>query len=243
MIDIQYPKRQIAEDDQTEACVTGLLGLGVLVNWGGVVAEQEDDYNAWHSMEHMPERLSVPGFKRGRRAIGVDGTSDDQKYFMMYEAESADVFVSPPYLARLNDPTPWTRRILSAYVAPSRTVCRVRQSIGRGVGGWNATVQFAAPLGPVDWLPAIAGIQGVLGAHVLDGDTSLGQQPTAEKAFRESRGAADRTVVAAILIDAYDHRAAGIALAATLDRLGAAASGAIATLYQVQHVIVPDDAR
>lgn len=227
----------------TEADVTGLLGLGVLVNWGGVVAEQEDDYNAWHSMEHMPERLSVPGFRRGRRAIGVDGTSEDQKYFMMYEAETADVFVSQPYLARLNDPTPWTRRILSAYVAPSRTVCRVRQSIGRGVGGWNATVQFAAPLGPIDWLPAIAGIPGVLGAHILDGDTQLGQQPTAEKAFRESRGEADRTVVAAILIDSYDHRATGISLRATLDRLGEAAEGAIATMYQVQHVIGAEDAR
>lgn len=223
--------------------MTGLLGLGVLVNWGGVVPEQEDDYNAWHSLEHMPERLSVPGFRRGRRAIGIDGTSDDQKYFMMYEAESADVFVSPPYLARLNDPTPWTRRILSAYVAPSRTVCRVRQSIGRGAGGWNATVQFAAPVGTIDWLPEVAAITGVLGAHILDGDTQLGQQPTAEKAFRASRGAADRTVAAAILIDAYDHRAAGVSLRATLDRLGAAADGAIATIYQVQHVIVPDDAR
>lgn len=223
--------------------MTGLLGLGALVNWGGVVAEQEDDYNAWHSLEHMPERLSVPGFRRGRRAIGVDGTPDDQKYFMMYEAVSADVFVSEPYLARLNDPTPWTRRILSAYVAPSRTVCRVRESIGRGVGGWNATVQFAAPLGQIDWLPDIAGIPGVLGAHILDGDTQLGQQPTAEKAFRESRGAADRTVAAAILVDAYDHRAAGASLRATLDRLGEAADGAIATIYQVQHVIVPDDAR
>ncbi|RST83904.1 hypothetical protein EJC49_21850 [Aquibium carbonis] len=223
--------------------MTGLLGRGVLVNWGGVVAEQEDDYNAWHSMEHMPERLSVPGFRRGRRAIGVDGTSEDQKYFMMYEAETADVFVSPPYLARLNDPTPWTRRILSAYVAPSRTVCRVRQSIGRGVGGWNATVQFADPLGPIDWLPAIADIPGVLGAHILDGDTQLGQQPTAEKAFRESRGEVDRTVVAAILIDSYDHRAAGISLRATLDRLGDAAEGAIATMYRVQHVIGAEDAR
>jgi len=223
--------------------LTGLLGRGVLVNWGGVVPEQEDDYNAWHSMEHMPERLSVPGFRRGRRAIGVDGTDDDQKYFMMYEAESADIFVSAPYLSRLNDPTPWTRRILSAYVAPSRTVCRVRQSIGRGVGGWNATVQLATPLAKIDWLPAIAEIPGVLGAHVLDGDTALGQQPTAEKKFRESRGDTDRTVAAAILIDTYDHRAAGTALRATLDRLGDTASGAIPTVYQVQHVIVPDDAR
>ncbi|WP_157017199.1 hypothetical protein [Mesorhizobium xinjiangense] len=224
--------------------MSGLLGQGALVNWGGVVADQEDDYNAWHSIEHMPERLGVPGFRRGRRGIGVEGTAEDQKYFMMYEAESADVFVSAPYLARLNDPTPWTRRILSAYVAPSRTVCRVRQSIGRGVGGWNATAQFSAPLGEIDWLPAIARIAGVLGVHLLDGDGALGQQPTAEKTFRESRGDVDRTVAAAILVDAYDPRAAETALREVVDRLtGVVLQAPIATLYRTQHVIVANDAR
>ena len=102
--------------------MTGLMGQGVLVNWGGVDAEQEDDYNMWHSREHMPERLAVPGFRRGRRGIAVDGTPETLKYFMMYEAVDANVFASAPYLARLNDPTPWTRRILSAYIAPSRTI-------------------------------------------------------------------------------------------------------------------------
>jgi len=38
------------------------FGRGALVNWGGVVAASEVDYNAWHSLEHMPERLAVPGF-------------------------------------------------------------------------------------------------------------------------------------------------------------------------------------
>lgn len=221
----------------------GLLGSGALVNWGGVVAEQEADYNAWHSLEHMPERLAVPGFRRGRRGVGVEGTAAEQRYFMMYEADDADVFVSAPYLARLNDPTPWTRRILSAYVAPSRTVCRVRESSGRGVGGWNATIQFAE-----SWTPAAGLLEelsrstGILGVHVLDGDASLGQQPTAEKAFRESRGDRDRTVATALLIDAMDRGAAS----AALDRALTAARGVdgmIATLYLVQHVIVAEDAR
>jgi hypothetical protein len=78
--------------------MTGLMGQGALVNWGGVVAEQEDDYNMWHSREHMPERLAVPGFRRGRRGVAVDGTAEALKYFMMYEAVDADIFVSAPYL-------------------------------------------------------------------------------------------------------------------------------------------------
>lgn len=222
--------------------VTGLLGRGVLVNWGGVTPAQEEDYNAWHSLEHMPERLAVPGFRRGRRAVGVPGTPAEQKYFMMYEADTADIFVSPPYLARLNDPTEWTRRILSAYVAPCRTVCRVRQSTGRGVGGWNATIQLPERLEEVDWLEELTSLAGVLGAHVLDGENDLGQQPTAEKTFRESRGDKDRTIASAILIDAFTRSGAEQALERAMSRLGAAGGTAIATLYEIQHVIGAEDA-
>lgn len=224
--------------------MAGLLGRGALVNWGGVVPEQESDYNAWHSLEHMPERLAVPGFRRGRRGVAVEGTAAEQKYFMMYEADDADVFVSAPYLARLNDPTPWTRRILSAYVAPSRTVCRVRATRGHGVGGWNATIQFAE-----SWTPAtglldeLAGLTGVLGVHVLDGDPGLGQQPTAEKTFRESRGDRDRIVSTALLVDAMDRNAAETALDRAVAAAGRQAGGMIATLYVMQHVIVAEDAR
>lgn len=222
----------------------GLLGRGALMNWGGVVADQESDYNAWHSLEHMPERLAVPGFRRGRRGVGVEGTAAEHKYFMMYEAEDIEVFVSPLYLDRLNAPTPWTRRILSAYVAPSRTVCRVRESRGRGVGGWNATIQFAESwIPPTGLLDQIAGLAGVLGIHVLDGDAGLGQQPTAEKTLRESRGDRDRTVSTALLIDAMDRETAETALnravAAARPQLG----GIIATIYAMQHVVVAEDAR
>lgn len=220
--------------------MSGLLGQGALVNWGGVVAEHEDDYNAWHSLEHMPERLAVPGFRRGRRGVAVEGTPETLKYFMMYEAESADIFISAPYLARLNDPTPWTRRILSAYVAPSRTVCRVVASAGRGVGGWNATIQLATRLAETGWMDNVAALRGVLGVHLLEGDDRLGQQPTAEKTFRESRGEPDRTVASAILIDAMDRGAAEAALERTLARLDA--PDATANIYLMQHVLVADDA-
>ena len=61
----------------------GLLGSAVLVNWGGVVEEKEIEYNEWHSKEHMPERISLPGFLRGLRAVGIPGTNFNHKYFMM----------------------------------------------------------------------------------------------------------------------------------------------------------------
>jgi hypothetical protein len=229
--------------------MTGLMGRGALVNWGGVVAEQEDDYNMWHSREHMPERLAVPGFRRGRRGVAVDGTPETLKYFMMYEAADADVFVSAPYLARLNDPTPWTRRILSAYITPSRTICRVIASKGFGAGGWLATLQLSngdrvklREWSRGDWIDVVMAQNGVLGAHALEGDPHLGQQPTAEKTFRESRGDRDVTVEFALLVEGFDLGPVRQATTSVEERLRAEIGcDVLTTLYRTQHVITNED--
>ncbi|WP_460448846.1 hypothetical protein [Alsobacter sp. SYSU BS001988] len=229
--------------------MSGLLGQGALVNWGGVVAEQEDDYNMWHSREHMPERLAVPGFRRGRRGVAVDGAPEALKYFMMYEAVDADVFISAPYLSRLNDPTPWTRRILSAYIAPSRTICRVVATKGFGAGGWLATLQLRqvdrAKLrdwSRGDWIDRVMGMNGVLAAHALEGDPQLGQQPTAEKTFRESRGDRDVTVEFALLVEGFDLGPTEQAAASVVERVRSELGcEALTTLYRTQHVITNID--
>jgi len=229
--------------------MTGLLGRGALVNWGGVVAEQEDDYNMWHSREHMPERLAVPGFRRGRRGVAPEGTPAARKYFMMYEAVDAEVFISAPYLARLNDPTPWTRRILSAYIEPSRTVCRVVADKGDGVGGWLATLQFWAAdvtalraFAASDWIDRVMALNGILGASALEGDRALGQQPTAEKTFRESRGDRDRTVDFALLVEGFDRAPTEVAAHGLAAEVEAATGLApVVTLYRMQHVITNVD--
>ena len=120
----------------------GFLGGAVLVNWGGIVEDKEIEYNEWHSKEHMPERISLPGFLRGLRAVGIPGTDINHKYFMIYEAKSKEVFVSRKYLERLNNPTEWTKEILSNYLSPSRTICSVISSKSIGVGGYFATIRF-----------------------------------------------------------------------------------------------------
>jgi hypothetical protein len=124
----------------------------------------------------------------------------------------------------------------------------VLASRGRGVGGWLGTVQIA-PAGPREaaralatgpWLEAAMAMAGIIGAHAVEGDDTLGQLPTAEKRFRESRGEPDRTVAFALLIDGLDEgtTAAALAMAAGM----AAAAGAVtATLYRTQHVLTHED--
>ena len=154
-----------------------LLGSAVLVNWGGIVESKEAEYNSWHSKEHMPERIALPGFLRGCRAIGIPETNVNHKYFMMYEAERKDVFVSRKYLERLNNPSKWTKNILSNYISPSRTICSVITSKSVGFGGWIGTVRFLnkdiEPENHVEKLklsvPQTIKLEGITGMHVLLG--------------------------------------------------------------------------
>ena len=223
-----------------------LMGGGVLANWGSVLPASEEDYNAWHSLEHMAERLAVPGFLRGRRGIAVNPEEDRLRYLMIYEVAEPAVLVSEPYLARLNDPTAWTQRILSSYLSPSRTVCRVRVTTGRGVGGWCGAVILQASGNSLpfdDIIAGVAGMPGVVGVHGLEGDPDLGQTPTAEKHFRESQGQADATVGAAFLVEGYDPEMVGTALLSLEQHVRVVAGGGQidATLYQIQHVVAVQD--
>ena len=51
-----------------------LLGTGVLAIWNNIAPGWENEFLEWHVKEHIPERIGVKGFLRGRRYISVDGT-------------------------------------------------------------------------------------------------------------------------------------------------------------------------
>ena len=44
-----------------------LRGRAFFSMWSGVLQGYERELDRWHTIEHMPERLGVPGFLRGRR--------------------------------------------------------------------------------------------------------------------------------------------------------------------------------
>ena len=190
-----------------------LLGSAVLVNWGGIVKDKEIEYNDWHSKEHMPERISLPGFLRGLRAVGISGTNLNHKYFMMYEAERKEVFTSTKYLKRLNNPTEWTKNFFSNYLSPSRTICSVISSKSIGVGGYLATIRFLGEKVSNNYsvenlksfAPKILKLIGVTGMHVILGDSSYGQMNTEEKKYRSSQGLSDQIVSQAIIIEGMNY--------------------------------------
>ena len=82
-------------------------GTGLLMVWAEVPADKEPDFNRWYNEEHLPERLSVPGFLSAARYEAVKG---GPKHLAVYELESAAVLDSPAYKKVQANPTPWTKR-------------------------------------------------------------------------------------------------------------------------------------
>ena len=114
---------------------------GVLAIWHTITPEGESEYWRWHDREHIPERVGVPGFLRGRRYRSLERSLD---YLDLYEVEDPETLRSAPYLARLNDPTPWTRRMVPHFLNTLRVGYRVATSAGRGQGGVLLTLQLGA---------------------------------------------------------------------------------------------------
>jgi len=166
-----------------------LLGKGLLAIWNGITTETEAEFVRWHIQEHIPERVGLKGFLRGRRYVAERG---HPKYFNFYETETAQVLESPEYRARLNAPTPWTQAVVKDFRDTSRTICDVVTSQGRGEGAWIEAIQiggvkerdsFAGSV--ADGLAQdIARRDGIVGVHFLKGIDAQANASTAESKLR-----------------------------------------------------------
>lgn len=116
-----------------------LRGTAFLPIWHDVAAEAEQEFNHWHTEEHMPERVATPGISIGRRY--VNAALDLHRYFTLYEADSFDVFESDGYFATANARSAWTRRVHPHFLNFVRNPCHLVMTRGRGIGGALATVR------------------------------------------------------------------------------------------------------
>ncbi|MDP6389795.1 MAG: hypothetical protein QF654_07885 [Alphaproteobacteria bacterium] len=167
-----------------------LIGKGVMAFWHDIAEDTEADFLHWHTYEHMPERVGIPGFRRGRRYVAV---GSGPKYFTFYETESLATLTSKAYLDRLDDPTPWTQRSVSNFRNSTRTLCTVLASYGHGEGAAMLTVRFSSAEGEDEALrgrladtlfPELARRPGLIGAHLIRGDEAASRTETGEKALR-----------------------------------------------------------
>jgi hypothetical protein len=167
-----------------------LLGKAVVAVWNDITPEGRSNFIEWHNRQHIPERVGIPGFHRGRRYIAEHGAPE---YFTLYEAVDETVLSGPGYLQRLNNPTDWTREATSAFRNTERGVCGIVHSIGSGDGGYMLTARFDAETGErtrlqehlVERLGAIERLPWISGAHLCIADTAASGIETAERKGRQ----------------------------------------------------------
>ena len=147
---------------------------GAMVLYYDIAADAIDDHDDWHTHEHFPERLSIPGFLRASRWVAV-GSSP--RYLVLYEVSDVPVLSGAPYLERLNNPTPWTARMMVNFRGMARGFCRIVANSGEGLGREMLSIRYTPAPGRErelrDWLeagvlPGISSRPGVVSARMLE---------------------------------------------------------------------------
>jgi hypothetical protein len=216
--------------------------------WWDVAPAERVEFEDWHSHEHFPERLGIPGFRRGSRWASATG---GEGFFTMYELERYETLTSTHYLERLNQPTPWSTKMMPHHRNMVRSQCRITASHGVGVGNSMLTVRLSPAPGRADALRSnldatlarLPVLPGIIGGHLLETRTP-DAPPTTEQKIR---GGADTTADWIVLVSGYD---ADAVRQASDDALGAAAltaagaqPGALAGLYSLRHTLTAVDVR
>ncbi len=167
-----------------------LTGEGAICIWHDVPMEVRGDYYEWHDREHVPERVGIPGFRRGRRYIALEGSPE---IYTLYETEVPQINAGVDYLQRLNNPSAWTRRVAPKLTNNIRSLCRVLLSLGTGQGGLLATLRYDVAPGREDeqrrllmhrLLPALADAPTIVGVHLCVADLAASSIQTEEKKGR-----------------------------------------------------------
>ena len=181
---------------------------GVLVVWNDLSPENEEEYNEWYFVDHLPDRVGIPGFLTGRR---YEVLGPGPRYFTWYLTASVGVMSSPAYLQRMQNPTEWTRRCMPFFKNMNRSACRQTIDMGKGVGIASTTMELKPAAGRQDELrrqissslfPDLLrspGKNGIIRAHLWEADLAVTVQKNPEEAIR---GEKDRVVEWVVVLEA-----------------------------------------
>jgi hypothetical protein len=203
-----------------------LKGSAFLALWNDIDPARDDEYNLWHTREHVPERVSVPGILTGRRYVAHGAVV--HRYFTLYELSSLDVLSTPAYQNLVANPTPWSHSMRPSFRNFLRYPCATTLSLGRGRGGALATFRLGvAPSRRA--IEQLFDIDVVTGLHLGAADLS---QPFALQTAPMEQG--PRHV---LMVEANDRKGLNAALPTILSAIGPAEAQA----YDAAYAITRDD--
>ena len=143
------PQLGVCEAERTEIAAavpragTGaamsLAGTGAVAIWHDIAARGVTPSTLARASEHMPERVSIPGFLRGRRFVAIDATSSSS----ISTRRTRRRFERRGLQARLNEPTPWTLAAVKHFRSVARSICHVASTTGAVAGGLIATLRWS----------------------------------------------------------------------------------------------------
>jgi len=214
------------------------VGGGVTAIWNDVQPGFEEAFRAWHMREHMAERVAIPGFRRARRGMALDGAP---AFFTLYEADSLEVLRGQEYRNRLDGPTDWTRRVMAGLRGVSRGLAEVIEGFGSGLGAAVLTLRFGAAAGARDALAALlreaAARERVAGAHLCATDRAASGAESTEARLREAAGIPDWF----ILVEATDAAALEGVMAGDALRAAGVAGPVLRATYRVEFMLGKED--
>jgi hypothetical protein len=176
-----------------------MRGSGFLAIWSDIEPKALTDYRHWLTREHTTERVTTSGFLASR-VFRADRTGID-RFFILYELESPEVLDGKAYLARLNAPTPWSRRIMPQLGNFVRGGGVITARAGRGEGATIAALRIEQlPPQPKSLAEAIAALDGIAAVQIGATDQARTSVPTVEKGMRQQEG----LFVGLLIIEALD---------------------------------------
>jgi len=162
---------------------------GMLAIIYSIDEDKQTDYLHWVTREHTLERVSVPGFQRARLFRHIDPSR--QEFLTLYSLDHAAVVASPEYIERLNNPTPWSTRIMPLMQGMTRGGGSIVQAALDGEGAFVAVIRLDqsrvnALNGEAGAILAreIAGLDRIASVRILAVDPEATGIPTNEKSIR-----------------------------------------------------------
>jgi hypothetical protein len=174
----------------------------LLAIWSDVPPKFENDYLQWLTREHALERVSTHGFMSARvfRAESVGA----QRYLILYELDDARALDGPDYVGKLNNPTPWSQRIMPVLENFVRGGGPIVARAGTGEGAFVMPIIFdSMPARGQAMVDALALEDGVCGVMLMQTDQAKTAVATREKTMRQK----DETFVGLLLVDGLDEEA------------------------------------
>lgn len=180
-----------------------MRGAGFLAIWSDVEAGDLTDYRHWLTREHTTERVTTKGFLASR--VFRADREDINRFFILYELAAPEVLDGDAYLARLNAPTPWSKRIMPLLGNFIRGGGTMIARAGRGEGATIVPLRIETlPKQPEQLAQALAACDGIAAVQIGATDEARTSVPTVEKGMRRNEG----FFAGLLIIEALDAAAA-----------------------------------